>query len=131
MRTKLFASIVILLLVIILLAVTTPSRQDHLAAAEARFKAVIDAETRSAGGGETDSGDHWLMRFTRKLAELDTAARGSLATMEIRSILHDADYRNYLVFSTTSLDGRRLSIGFLHQVIVSEDTVRQELDSYF
>jgi len=130
MKSKLLAAIIILFLVLILFAATTPSRHDHLFDAEQRFREVLE-EVSGERTPDSSPDAHWLTRFSNKLAELDTIARGGLAALEIESILDEAKYRNYLFFSMTTLDGERLSIGFLNQVFVSEEAIQHQLDSFF
>ncbi len=130
MKSKVFAAVIILFLVLILFAATTPSRQDHLFDAEQQFRKVLE-EVAVDRTPDSSENDHWLTRFSKTLAEMDTAARGVLASLEIQSILDEAKYSNYLFFSMTVLDGESLSIGFLNQVIVFEETIRDQLDSFF
>lgn len=130
MKSKNFATFIILFLILILFAATTPDRQEHLFEAEQQFRAALEdvAESRTP---DSSSNDHWLARFSKKLTELDTVARGALASLEIQSILDEATYRNYLFFSMTTLDGKVLSTGFLNQIIVSEATIHNQLESFF
>jgi len=130
MKSKLTVAIIISLLVLILLAITTPDQQDHLLQLKQAHFEALETMARDRSPDLKDD-DHWLTKLSKGIAQLDTLARESAASLKIDTLLSDMEYSNYVVFSLTCNNEGFMSLGILNQIIVSDDQVSRNLETYF